>query len=269
MAIPVSSTHTSPEMPATRAEAPLLSIQSLTAGYRGTPVIFGIDLAVAPGQIVCVAGSNGAGKSTLLKTLIRELPVMEGRIVLAGEDVSKLTSEAIARKGVAYVPQVENVFETLTVRENLEMGGYLLGGRELGERTTAMFEMFPMLSRMSKQVVRTLSGGERKLVSLARALMPAPSLLVVDEPTAGLSPVATEAVLNSYLPELARSGASILLVEQKVNEAFAASDYGYVLVHGSVGLHGPCSDLLARGDLGQIFMAAAPAGNPMTYRRRA
>ena len=255
--MPVSSTRTSPEMGAAEPAAPLLSIEGLTAGYAGVPVISGIDLEVAPGRIVCVAGSNGAGKSTLLKTLIRELPVMEGRIVLAGEDVSSLSSEQIARKGVAYVPQVEDVFETLSVRENLEMGGYLLASRDVGAQIDAMFELFPIMPPMANRVVRTLSGGERKLVSLARALMPSPSLLVVDEPTAGLSPVATETVLGSYLPDLARTGAGILLVEQKVNEAFSVADYGYVLVNGSVSLQGACSELLARGDLGQIFMAAA------------
>jgi ABC-type branched-subunit amino acid transport system ATPase component len=254
-----SSPPTSPDM--APPAPPLLAIERLTAGYAGVPVISGIDLEVAPGQIVCVAGSNGAGKSTLLKTLIRELPVMEGRIVLAGEDVSRHSSEALARKGVAYVPQVDDVFETLTVRENLEMGGYLLGTAEVARRIATMFEMFPMLPTMAKRAVRTLSGGERKLVSLARALMPSPSLLVVDEPTAGLSPVATETVLGSYLPDLAATGAGILLVEQKVNEAFSVADYGYVLVSGSVGVHGACRELLARGDLGQIFMAAASAQN--------
>jgi ABC-type branched-subunit amino acid transport system ATPase component len=124
-----------------------------------------------------------------------------------------------------------------------------------------MFELFPMLRTMARRAVRTLSGGERKLVSLARALMPSPSLLVVDEPTAGLSPVATETVLGSYLPNLARTGAGILLVEQKVNEAFSVADYGYVLVNGSVGLQGACRELLARADLGQIFMATVPAHN--------
>jgi branched-chain amino acid transport system ATP-binding protein len=248
---------TSPEVAS--PDVPLLSIEGVTAGYGDTPVISGIDLTVGRRQMVCVAGSNGAGKSTLLKTLIGELPLMAGRIVLDGNDVSNLPSEVLARKGVAYVPQVDDVFDTLSVRENLEMGGYLLGKKDLAARTDAMFEMLPMLSKMSKRMVRTLSGGERKLVSLARALMPSPSLLVVDEPTAGLSPVATEDVLSTYLPELVQSGASILLVEQKVTEAFSAADYGYVFVNGSVGLHGSCRELLARGDLAQVFMAAAPA----------
>jgi branched-chain amino acid transport system ATP-binding protein len=237
----------------------LLSVERLTAGYAGVPVICDVDLTVGAGEIVCVAGSNGAGKSTLLKTLTRELRVMSGRIVLAGEDVSHISTETIARKGVAYVPQVDDVFDILSVRENLEMGGYLLPKADVKDRVAAMFETFPTLPKLEKRVVKTLSGGERKLVSLARALMPSPSLLIVDEPTAGLSPTATETVLGSYLPDLAKTGAGILLVEQKVREAFAVADYGYVLVSGNVSLHGICSDLLARGDLGQIFMAAAPA----------
>jgi ABC-type branched-subunit amino acid transport system ATPase component len=244
-----------------REGADLLVVDRLTAGYGGVPVIRDIDIKVGAGEIVCVAGSNGAGKSTLMKTLIRELPVMSGSIRLADEDVSGLASETIARKGVAYVPQVEDVFEILTVRENLEMGGYLLPTREARERIDAMFSTFPTLPKLEKRVVKTLSGGERKLVSLARALMPGPSLLVVDEPTAGLSPTATDTVLGSYLPDLARTGAGILLVEQKVREAFAVADYGYVLVAGRVSLHGSCVDLLARGDLGQVFMAAAPSGS--------
>jgi ABC-type branched-subunit amino acid transport system ATPase component len=250
--MPASSRRTSPDM-----TDPLLVVEELTAGYGGVPVIASIDLAVDEGEIVCVAGSNGAGKSTLLKTLIRELPVMSGRILLRGEDVSGLSSSSMARSGVAYVPQVEDVFDILTIRENLEMGGYLLSARELGSRIEEMFTTFPTLAKMEKRVVKTLSGGERKLVSLARALMPGPSLLVVDEPTAGLSPTATETVLSSYLPDLTRTGAGILLVEQKVREAFAVADRGYVLVSGRVGLQGTCADLLARGDLGQVFMAAA------------
>jgi ABC-type branched-subunit amino acid transport system ATPase component len=246
-------------MTADRQTTGLLSVEQLTAGYAGVPVICDVDLTVGAGEIICVAGSNGAGKSTLLKTLTRELPVMSGRIVLAGQDVSGISTETIARRGVAYVPQVEDVFDILTVRENLEMGGFLLPTRAVKGRVAEMFETFPTLPRLEKRVVRTLSGGERKLVSLARALMPAPSLLIVDEPTAGLSPTATETVLGSYLPDLAKTGAGILLVEQKVREAFAVADYGYVLVGGKVGLHGTCSDLLARGDLGQVFMAAAPA----------
>lgn len=244
----------------TRPESvePFLSVDALTAGYGPSPVIKGISLVVYPGEIVCVLGPNGAGKSTLLKAITGSLSPSGGRMTLNQEDVFGLRSEELARKGMGYVPQTRDVFDSMSVAENLEMGGYLLSKTELKKRTEEVLEALSRLRPLQRRTASTLSGGERKLLAIARALMLEPTLLVLDEPTANLSTEATKNVLEEHVRSLADSGTAVLLVEQKVKQALVISDRTYVLVGGVVALEGPSVKLLARDDLGEIFLGGSP-----------
>lgn len=231
--------------------------EGLSAGYGSVPVISNVSIDIALGEVVCLIGPNGAGKSTLLKALTGILKPIEGRVVLNGEDVAGLPTEQLAGKGLAYVPQVNDVFDTLTVAENLQMGGYLLSKKELGKRTDEVLESFPPLKTLYKRIAGSLSGGERKLLAIARALMLETSLLVLDEPTASLSPQASHDILEKHVRSLADRGTAILLVEQKVEAALKISDRAFVLVAGQIQLTGSGQELLARDDLGQVFLQGA------------
>ncbi len=251
-----------------RALGAHLRLESVAAGYGNAPVINEIDLSVGMPEIVAVVGPNGAGKSTLLKTVLGVLAPSEGKITLAGKDISGQRTDRIARLGVGYVPQVRDVFDTLTVRENLEMGGYRLHHRELSARIEEMLELYPQLAAMRSRYAGHLSGGERKMLAMGRVLMARPSLLVLDEPTAGLSPQLAHELLHTHVTHLARSmGVAILLVEQHAREALAISDWAYLMVSGEITLSEPAADLLARPDIGEIFLGSsaqrAQAGAPL------
>ena len=165
-----------------------LETAELTAGYGGSPVIHGISLSVAPGEVVSIVGPNGSGKSTLLKSIVGVVETLSGRVVIGEADVTGRRSEDIARMGVGYVPQVDDVFAPLTVRENLEMGGYLLKSREVAPRIEHVLTVFPRLAEMMSRRAGKLSGGERKMLAMGRVLMLSPALVVLDEPTANLAP---------------------------------------------------------------------------------
>ena len=245
-----------------RQEQAHLRLSGVTAGYGPVPVIQAIDLTVSLEEVVTVVGPNGAGKSTLLKCVLGVLRPSEGEIVLAGRRIDGERTDRIARAGVGYVPQTRDVFETLTVRENLEMGGYSLHRREIAERVAEIFELYPQLGSMSRRYGGHLSGGERKMLAMGRVLMTRPSLLVLDEPTAGLSPQLSHELLHTHVARLAKTGIAILLVEQHAREALAISDWAYLLVSGEVQLSESATDLLARPDIGEIFLggAAEPPG---------
>jgi ABC-type branched-subunit amino acid transport system ATPase component len=165
-----------------------LVMDSVSAGYAGHEVVHEVSLAVGRGQIACVVGPNGAGKSTLLRAITGDAQFLGGRVWLGGEEISRTPSNRLIKRGLAWVPQVDDVFTTLTVRENLELGGYLLPRKRVAARVEEMLDTFPLLAALRSRVAGRLSGGERKLLAIARALMPAPSALLLDEPTAGLSP---------------------------------------------------------------------------------
>ncbi|MGH2788738.1 MAG: ABC transporter ATP-binding protein [Actinomycetota bacterium] len=249
-------------------------VDGLTAGYGGSPVVKAVSLTVGRGEIVCIVGPNGAGKSTVLKALTGVLTPAEGATRLGGEEVTGLPSEVLAAKGLGYVPQVGDVFDTLSVAENLEMGGYLLSKEELPVRTGQILEKFSLLQTLYGRIASTLSGGERKLLAISRALMLEPRLLILDEPTANLSPEASKMILRE-LRSLAEFGTAILLVEQRVRDALEISDRACVLVAGEIALEGPAPKLLARDDLGEIFLgggksaAADPDGGDRLYSERA
>jgi ABC-type branched-subunit amino acid transport system ATPase component len=236
-----------------------LAIEDLSSGYGQSPVVRDLTLTVAKEEVVTVIGPNGAGKSTLLKTVLGVLAPMTGTITLDGEVISGLRTDQIARRGVGYVPQVRDVFDTLTVRENLEMGGYVLGRREVEPRIQEILELYPALAQMRDRHAGHLSGGERKMLAMGRVLMTRPTLLVLDEPTAGLSPQLAHQLLNEYVATLARTGVAILLVEQHARDALAISDWAYVLAAGQVAIQDRAATLLARPDIHEIFLGRAAA----------
>jgi ABC-type branched-subunit amino acid transport system ATPase component len=250
-------------MPTSSAEqaGPLahLELSGVSAGYGQAPVISSIDLTVGREEVVSVVGPNGAGKSTLLKTVLGVLTPMEGTIRLGGKDIAGLRTDQIARRGVGYVPQVKDVFDPLTVRENLEMGGYVLGRRAAAERLEEIFELYPTLGAMRERYGGHLSGGERKLLAMARVLMTRPTVLVLDEPTAGLSPQLAHQLLHERVAALAATGVAVLLVEQHARDALTISDRAYVLAAGQVVLVDRAASLLERPDIHEIFLGRAVA----------
>jgi ABC-type branched-subunit amino acid transport system ATPase component len=252
------STHTLSDSPA-RAEGrpdPILQARSITAGYGGVPVIRDVSISVGPGEIVAIIGPNGAGKSTLLKSLVGILRLISGNILLAGEDVTNHPPEDLARRGVGYVPQVNDIFEPLTVLENLEMGGYLLAPKQVRARVEEIDGVFPALGPMLKRRADKLSGGERKMLAIARVLMLDPKVLILDEPTANLSPKLADGLLREHVHGLAAAGKAVLLVEQRARAAMQIAGWTSVLVSGVTRLEGRPDELLKRQDFEELFLGA-------------
>ncbi len=241
---------------------PHLVIDELAAGYGASPVVSEVSLAVGVGEVVSVIGPNGAGKSTLLKAVTGRIPVMRGTVTLHGREITNLRGDQLARMGLGYVPQVRDVFDTLTVQENLEMGGYLLPKARVTGRLNEVLAVFPVLGRMRGRIAGRLSGGERKMLAVARVLMLDPTVLILDEPTSNLSAELSRAVLSGHVRRLSDAGAAVLLVEQKALEALEISDWAYVLVAGTTQIAGPAAELLARPDIRQVFLGSAVAGPP-------
>jgi ABC-type branched-subunit amino acid transport system ATPase component len=231
-----------------------LSVEDLTAGYGGVPVIEDVSLSVDRGEITAIIGPNGAGKSTALKAIVGVIRAMSGRVLLGGEDVTNLATERLVGKGIGYVPQMKDVFGPLTVQENLMMGAYLLRNSEVPERLREVFSIFPALDAMRTRLASKLSGGERKMLAFGRALMLRPSALVLDEPTANLSPELSEVLLRTHVRRLASTGVAILLVEQKARLAMEIADRTYVLVSGRTQISGDSNELLARPDFADLML---------------
>jgi ABC-type branched-subunit amino acid transport system ATPase component len=236
--------------------APSLRAEHITSGYGGVPVIRDVSVSVGPNEIVAIIGPNGAGKSTLLKSLVGILRVTGGRILLGDDDVTNHPPEDLARRGVGYVPQVNDIFEPLTVLENLEMGGYLLSGAQIRSRVAEVGDVFPQLPPMLKRRADKLSGGERKMLAIARVLMLDPKVLILDEPTANLSPKLADSLLREHVKRLAGVGKAVLLVEQRARAALQIADWTSVLVSGSTRLEGRPDELLKRQDFEELFLGA-------------
>ena len=221
--------------------APVLEIDAITAGYGGAPVISEVSLRARAGQITAIVGPNGAGKSTLLKALLGIIRASAGSVLFEGTDVTGMATEKLVRSGISYVPQVANVFPSLTVRENLEMGGYC---RRSGsqQRLEELCDLFPDLTGALKRTAGTLSGGERSMLALARGLMLDPTLLVLDEPSAGLSPM-FQGMLWEQIAKIAATGVGILVVEQNTRRTLKHADWAYVMVLGRNQLDGPAREL--------------------------
>jgi len=240
---------------------PSLKAEGITAGYGGVPVIRDVSISVGPGEIVAVIGPNGAGKSTMLKSLVGILRVTSGRVMLGADDVTNKPPEELARRGVGYVPQVNDIFEPLTVLENLEMGGYLLPQSQVHKRAVEVGQIFPALPPMLKRRADKLSGGERKMLAIARVLMLDPKVLILDEPTANLSPKLADSLLHDHVIRLKELGKAVLLVEQRARAALQIASWTSVLVSGSTRLEGRPKDLLRREDFEELFLGAGPSGS--------
>jgi ABC-type branched-subunit amino acid transport system ATPase component len=244
-----------------------LAADGVTAGYGGDPVIRDITVSAAPGEVVSLVGPNGSGKSTLLKSLVGIVHVSSGTVRVGDKDITNQPPEEIARAAVGYVPQVDDVFGPLTVRENLEMGGYLLPRRLVAERVERVVAIFPRLGGMLGRGAGKLSGGERKMLAMGRVLMLDPGLVLLDEPTANLAPKVAGELLEEHVRRLAASGASVLIVEQRARAVLAISDRTYVLGGGEVRMEGTPAELSASPDFVESFLgggrghAAAPSGD--------
>jgi len=244
-----------------------LAIRGITAGYGGPPIVRDVDMNVGSGRVVAVVGPNGAGKSTLLKAILGIARVQAGRVELNGADVTGVPLEKLARLGIGYVPQVDDVFDGLRVRENLDMGGYLFNRAEREERMERALEVFPQLKPRLNRYVETLSGGERKMTAIARVLMLDPSVLILDEPTAGLSPELSRTVLENQVRMLGDLGKAVLLVEQKAVAALGVSDWAYMLLRGEVVMSADAHEVLEKPDMREIFLGAtAPSDEPGAER---
>jgi branched-chain amino acid transport system ATP-binding protein/neutral amino acid transport system ATP-binding protein len=231
----------------------LLAATGIVAGYGAQDEILkGIDLVVGKGEIVGIIGPNGAGKSTLLKTIAGLLRPKAGSITLHGRDITGQSPREISRLGVAYVPQELNIFPTMSVRENLEMGGYI-DPKGAGQRIDGVFTRFPVLGEKRRHAARTLSGGERQILAMAMALMVEPVVLLLDEPSAGLAPVAAERLFDA-IAQINKDGVSIAMVEQNANEALAISDRAYILVDGKNSRTGPAKALAVDPEIRRLFL---------------
>jgi branched-chain amino acid transport system ATP-binding protein/neutral amino acid transport system ATP-binding protein len=231
----------------------LLEARGVVAGYAAADMILkGVDLAVAPHEVVAIIGPNGAGKSTLLKAIAGILKPSAGTIVLDGEAIAGRPAREICAAGLAFGPQEANVFPTMSVRENLEMGGFVQP-RETRRRIEAIFARFPILAEKRRQAARTLSGGQRQILAMAMALMVEPKLLLLDEPSAGLSPIAAEALFDT-IRGIHAEGTAIAMVEQNALEALSIATRGVILVDGRNAREGEAAALAADPEVRRIFL---------------
>jgi ABC-type branched-subunit amino acid transport system ATPase component len=231
-----------------------LRATGVTAGYGGDPVIRNITVLAEPGEVVSLVGANGSGKSTFLKSLVGVVRVTAGTVVIGETDVTRKAPEEVARAGVGYVPQVDDVFAPLTVRENLEMGGYLLPSGQVRARIDEVTSVFPRLAAMLSRAAGKLSGGERKMLAMGRVLMLQPAVFLLDEPTANLAPAIARTLLEEHVRRLAASGATVLVVEQRARAVLAISDRTYVLAGGEVRMEGTPAELAASPAFVESFL---------------
>jgi branched-chain amino acid transport system ATP-binding protein len=221
---------------------PLLKVRGLTAGYDAGPVLFGIDLDIAVGELIALVGANGAGKSTLLGVLSGLVRATSGTITLAGHDVTDARPEVLVRNGVAHVPQGRRLFGTMSVERNLILGAYLRRDRGVRDDLTRVLGYFPALADKLSRDAGTLSGGEQQMVAIGRGLMARPKLLMVDELSLGLAPKVVERLID-VIRQINRDGTALLLVEQDVLVALDAANRAYVLENGRIALSGPAAEV--------------------------
>ena len=230
----------------------ILTAQDIISGYTKVDILYKVNIKVEQGQIISIIGPNGAGKSTLLKTIFGILKPRHGKVELKGEDITGLKPDKIAQKGISYVPQVDNVFPSLTIRENLEMGAFIRND-DYSQRIEDIYTLFPVLKDKSNQKASQLSGGQRQMVAMGRALMLDPGLLLLDEPSAGLAPRLVSMIFEKIM-EINESGVAMIIVEQNAREALKMADHGYVLAMGKNVLDGTGEALLANEEVGRLYL---------------
>ncbi len=240
----------------------MLEIRRLSTGYGGRAVVHEIDLAVEPGRIVALVGANGAGKSTLLKAISGLLPPLAGQILLDGSAIERRTARERVLAGIAHVPEGRQVFGGLTIAENLRLGAYAHRGRigeaRINERISKVCERFPLLLERTHQPAGTLSGGQQQMLAIARGLMAQPRLLLLDEPSLGLSPILVAEIFR-MIEELRAQGIAILLSEQNARMSLAIADHAYVIETGRVALAGRGQDLLGRPEVAERYLGVGKA----------
>ncbi len=234
------------------AKDPFIKVTNLVSGYGKAEIVKGVSLAVYPGEITTIIGPNGAGKSTFLKAIAGVVRVFSGSIEIHGGDVTNKKASDIANYGVAYVPQENNVFRTLTVLENLEMGAWTVSG-SLGSKLDSVFDIFPDLRDKRQIAAGNLSGGQRQMVALGAALIVDPKILLLDEPSAGLSPKLVREMFAT-IQQVNNTGVGILMVEQNAIQALEMSDRGFVLASGRESMSGKASDLLKDTEIAELYL---------------
>ena len=236
---------------------PVLAARDIVAGYGEVNILQGASLEVSAGEIVCVLGPNGAGKSTMLKAIAGLLKPRAGRVTLLGKDITSHAPDHLVGEGLAYVPQVNNVFPTLTVDENLDMGAFLVPPAEVPAARARVHELFPVLKERAGERVGRMSGGQRQMVAIGRALMTEPEVLLLDEPSAGLAPNLQDLVF-AQARAIADAGTPILLVEQNARKALLTADRGYVLDQGKNAYQGTGEELLRDPNVGRLYLGDRP-----------
>jgi len=233
----------------------VLEVSALEGGYGSVQIIYGIDIHVDEGEFVTIIGPNGCGKSTFIKTIFGIATYYSGSILYRGMDVSGLRTDQLVNHGIAYVPQVDNVFPSLSVLENLQMGGNSLSQGVLAERIERSLEMFPDLRNREYDLAASLSGGERQMLAISRALISDPKFLLLDEPTAALSPLYQQQIIES-IDSLRDRGITILIVEQNARLSLARSDRGYIISNGKVVHTGDAQHILTDPEIGEYFLGS-------------
>jgi ABC-type branched-subunit amino acid transport system ATPase component len=231
----------------------ILEAKNITAGYtREVDILSNVNIRVKSGKIVSVIGPNGAGKSTLLKTIFGILKPTNGSVTLKDEDITGLKPDKVAKRGISYVPQVDNVFPSMTIQENLEMGAFIRSD-DFSQRIEEIYELFPVLGERRKQKAGQLSGGQRQMVAMGRALMLDPQVLLLDEPSAGLSPILVASIFEKII-EINETGVSMIIVEQNAREALKMANHGYVLAMGKNVLDDTGEALLTNEEVGRLYL---------------
>jgi branched-chain amino acid transport system ATP-binding protein len=232
---------------------PILTVRGVHTAYDTVDVLTGVDLDVLPGQISCILGVNGAGKSTLIRSILRLTPPRVGTITFNGNNLDRLKTHEIVRLGIGCIPEGRRIFGRMTVEENLRVGAYTeRSSAKIRSSLGRVFHIFPRLKEREKQVAGTLSGGEQAMVSIGRGLMTDPRMLIIDEPSLGLSPLFVQENFN-VIREIAKAGVTVLLVEQNVNQTLAIADYGYVLLQGQVIVKGSADYLRSNPEVQRAY----------------
>ncbi|MCK4682962.1 ABC transporter ATP-binding protein [Candidatus Bipolaricaulota bacterium] len=233
---------------------PLLEVNGVFSGYADMEVLHGVSMCADVDETITIIGPNGAGKSTLLKTIMGYLIPSSGTIILQEEDVSELAPDKKVKRGMAYVPQLEGIFPSLTIQENLEMGGYYIDSKHVRERIEKAYTMFPVLREKRNKRGQTLSGGQRQMLAMGRALMTEPHLILLDEPSAGLAPRAADAVFDQIKGMHESRGTTIIIVEQDAQRSLSISDKGYVLATGQNEFDGAADQILNNEQIRKAYL---------------